>query len=118
MNWYLEVLKKYAVFSGRARRREYWFFALFNVIVTAVFAVLDNVLGFGGEAGYGVLTGLYSLAILLPAIGVTVRRLHDTSHSGWWLLIVFIPIIGALILLYFTIKDSDPGANQYGPRPK
>lgn len=118
MNWYLEVLQKYAVFSGRARRSEYWYFTLFNIIISIVLAVVDAVLGTGGQTGIGVLGGLYSLAVLIPGIAVAVRRLHDTGRSGWWLLIAFIPLIGALVLLYFMVQDSEMGPNQYGPSPK
>ena len=105
MNYYLEVLKKYAVFSGRARRAEYWYFYLFNFIIGVLFAI-------------GTLGGIYSLAVLIPSIAVTVRRLHDTNHSGWWLLISFIPFFGGIILLIFLLQDSQPGENQYGPNPK
>ncbi|MEZ4714371.1 MAG: DUF805 domain-containing protein [Caldilineaceae bacterium] len=118
MNWYLEVLKKYAVFSGRARRAEYWYFVLFNVIVSIVLAVIDIILGTGGDTGVGILGALYSLAVMLPGLGVSVRRLHDIGRSGWWLLLGIIPIIGGLILLYWAIQDSESGANQYGPYPK
>ena len=120
MNWYLEVLKKkYAQFSGRARRKEYWYFVLFNVIISIVLSVLDVVLGtYSKGGGIGLLDGIYTLAILIPAIAVTVRRLHDTGRSGWWLLIGFIPLIGGLILLFFMVLDSKPGANEYGENPK
>ena len=94
MNWYLEVLKKYAVFGGRARRKEYWFFALFNMIFALVLAFIDGMVGtFDPETGYGVLSGIYCLAVLIPGIAVTFRRLHDTDRSGWWWLIVFIPLV-------------------------
>ena len=118
MNWYLEVLKKYAVFSGRARRKEYWYFVLFNVIIAVVLGGVDRVIGTSHGAGTGLLGSIYSLAVLLPGIAVTVRRLHDTDRSGWWLLIGLIPIIGAIILFIFVLGDSTPGENQYGPNPK
>jgi uncharacterized membrane protein YhaH (DUF805 family) len=119
MSWYLEVLKKYAVFSGRARRKEYWMFALINFIITLVLIVIDLLIGtFSPQAGFGLLEGLYSLAVLIPGIAVTVRRLHDTDRSGWWILIGLIPLIGGLVLLVFIVLDSEPGANQYGPNPK
>ena len=118
MNWYLEVLKKYAVFSGRARRKEYWFFVLFNIIISIVLAVIDGVTGsFSPEAGMGLLGGIYTLAVLIPGIAVSVRRLHDTERSGWWLLIYLVPL-GAIVLLVFTAQDSKPGQNQYGANPK
>ena len=119
MNWYFEVLKKYAVFSGRARRKEYWYFVLFNLIISIVLAVIDGATGsFIPEAGMGLLGGIYMLAVLIPGIAVTVRRLHDTGRSGWWLLILLIPLIGAIVFIVFTVQDSKPEENQYGPNPK
>ena len=119
MNWYLEVLKKYAVFSGRARRKDFWFFVLFNIIISIVLAVIDGVTGsFSPEAGMGLLGGIYTLAVLIPGIAVSVRRLHDTERSGWWLLIALVPLIGAIVLLVFMVQDSKPGQNQYGANPK
>lgn len=112
MHWYLEVLKKYAVFTGRARRREYWMFFLVNFIVGLVLAVIGRVLDLE------ILQYLYSLAVLLPGLGVSVRRLHDTGRSGWWLLIALVPLIGAIVLLVFLVSDSQPDTNQYGPNPK
>ncbi|HEX7250534.1 MAG TPA: DUF805 domain-containing protein [Burkholderiales bacterium] len=114
MNWYLDVLKnKYATFSGRARRKEYWMFFLFNVLVAIGLGIIEALIGTGGLIG-----ALYSLAVLIPGIAVTVRRLHDTSRTGWWVLIVFVPLVGALILLIFMVLDSQPGDNEYGPNPK
>ncbi|WP_298448895.1 DUF805 domain-containing protein [uncultured Marinobacter sp.] len=119
MNWYLQVLKKYAVFNGRARRAEYWWFVLFNIIISLALGAIDGVTGtFSPEAGLGLLGGLYTLAVLLPSLAVTVRRLHDTGRSGWWFLMVFVPLIGAIVLLVFMVLDSKPGQNQYGPNPK
>jgi uncharacterized membrane protein YhaH (DUF805 family) len=119
MQWYLKVLRNYATFSGRARRTEYWMFTLVNAIVVLILALIDNLL-FGRSDGIGVsvLVMLYSLAILLPGLAVSVRRLHDTGHSGWWLLISFVPVVGAIVLFIFYVIDSDVGANQYGPSPK
>lgn len=119
MNWYLEVLKKYAVFNGRARRKEYWYYTLFNLIISVVLAVIDSVTGgFSTTTGIGLLGGIYGLAVLIPSLAVLVRRLHDTERSGWWLLIALIPIIGPLVLLVFLVQDSKPGQNQYGENPK
>ena len=119
MNWYLEVLKKYAVFSGRARRKEYWFFALFNFLFAMAIGFVDGLMGtFNPATGIGTLGLIYALAVLIPGIAVTVRRLHDTDRSGWWLLIILIPLIGAIVLLVFMVFDSKPGQNQYGPNPK
>ena len=116
MQWYIAALKKYAVFSGRARRKEYWMFVLFNVLISIGFTMLDGMLGTLTESG-GMLSNLYSLAILVPGIAVSVRRLHDTGRSGWFLLLGLIPCIGALVLLFFMIEDSN-GSNQYGDPPK
>src|SRR5947209_2955356 len=119
MSWYLEVLKKYAVFSGRARRMEYWMFVLFNIIILIVLALIDYLTGtFSPRAGVGLLGGLYSLVVLVPSLAVTVRRLHDTGRTGWWILIGLIPVIGNIVLLIFMVLDSEPGANEYGPNPK
>lgn len=119
MNWYLGVLQKYAVFSGRARRKEYWMFFLFNLIISIMLAVVDKMTGsFVEDVGMGIFEGIYSLAIIVPSIAVSVRRLHDTDRSGWWLLIGLIPLIGAIVLLVFMVQDSKPGHNQYGPNPK
>lgn len=113
MNWYLDVLKKYAVFTGRARRKEYWMFVLFYLIIAFVLGIIDGVIG-----TVGLLYGLYALALLIPNIAVAVRRLHDTGRSGWFLLIGLIPLIGAIVLIVFFAQDSQPGDNQYGPNPK
>jgi uncharacterized membrane protein YhaH (DUF805 family) len=113
MDWYLKVLKNYFGFSGRARRKEYWMFFLFNVLVAIGLGIIEALIGTGGLIG-----ALYSLAVLIPGIAVTVRRLHDTSRTGWWVLIVFVPLVGALILLIFMVLDSQPGDNEYGPNPK
>ncbi|RUO59871.1 DUF805 domain-containing protein [Pseudidiomarina marina] len=119
MNWYLTVLKKYAVFSGRARRSEYWFFVLFNTIIGFVLGFIDGILGFSDpDMSIGVLGAIYSLAVLIPSIAVGVRRLHDTDRSGWWLLIALIPLIGAIVLIVFFVMDSTPGENRFGPNPK
>ena len=119
MNWYLAVLKNYAGFSGRARRKEYWMFTLFNIIFAIVAMILDNVLGIAmAEIGYGPLYGLYALAMLIPGLAVSVRRLHDVGKSGWMLLIALIPLIGAIWLLVLMLTDSNPGENQYGSNPK
>jgi uncharacterized membrane protein YhaH (DUF805 family) len=124
MNWYLTALKKYAVFEGRARRREYWFFQLFNTSFFIALLVVDSMTGMMrphvgmAHGGFGLLSGLYGLATFLPGLGVMVRRLHDTGRSGWWVLIAIVPFIGGIILLIFLLLDSQPGANQYGPNPK
>ncbi|HDQ44610.1 MAG TPA: DUF805 domain-containing protein [bacterium] len=120
MNWYIGVLKKYTVFTGRARRKEYWMFFLFNFIISFVLSYVDRAAGLAGTAmgGVGVLGGLYALFILIPGIAVSVRRLHDTDRSGWWLLIAFIPVAGAIVLLVFMVLEGQKGNNRYGPNPK
>lgn len=118
MNWYLEVLKKYAVFSGRARRKEYWFFVLFNAIFAIAAMILDNILGLAIEdVGYGPFYILYALATIVPGLAVSVRRLHDIGKSGWYILLAIIPCVGAIILLIFDLTPGDPGDNEYGPDP-
>ena len=113
MNWYLGCWKKFADFSGRARRQEYWMFVLFNFLVSVAVGVVDGILGAGGS-----LSGLYSLAVLVPSLAVSARRLHDTDRSGWWMLIALIPLVGWIILLVFLCNDSKPGANRFGANPK
>jgi uncharacterized membrane protein YhaH (DUF805 family) len=118
MNDYLAVLKKYAVFSGRARRKEYWYFFLFNIIVSIILLAIDVATGsLSSEAGAGLWQGIYMLAVLIPYIAVSVRRVHDTNRSGWWLLIGLIPLIG-IVLLVFMVQDSKPAENQFGSNPK
>ena len=119
MDWFLGALKKYAVFEGRARRREYWFFVLFAVLIQIGLNIVDRMLGmFSAENGIGILGGIFALAILVPSLAVGARRLHDTGRSGWWLLIWLIPIIGWIVLIVFFVMDSQPGTNAYGPNPK
>jgi len=119
MNWYLKVLKNYAVFSGRARRKEYWMFVLFNMIFAIVAIILDNILGTAIEGiGYGLFYILYCLAVLIPSFAVFVRRLHDTGKSGWFFFIGLIPIIGIIWLLVLMCTDGNAGENEYGADPK
>ena len=119
MNWYVVALRKYAVFQGRARRSEYWYFVLFNIIIGFVLGFMDVLMGtYDFEVGMGLLGGLYSLVVLLPGIGVSVRRLHDIGRTGWWLLILFVPIVGAIVLIVFAIQDSESAVNKFGPNPK
>jgi uncharacterized membrane protein YhaH (DUF805 family) len=113
MNWYLAVLKQYAAFDGRASRTEYWMFQLFNLIAAVVLAVLGAFLGKVGSA----LIALYALGTLLPSLAVLIRRLHDTGRSGWWILIALVPGVGGLVLLVFTLLDSQAGDNEFGPNP-
>ncbi len=135
MDWMLMPLRRYADFSGRSRRKEYWMYFLFVIIVSVVLHIVDRALGLGGGssssmstagpqigagASYhaGVLGIIFSLATLVPSIAVGVRRLHDTDRSGWWLLIAFVPFIGAIVLLVFFLLDGTPGPNRFGANPK
>ena len=119
MYWYLEVLKKYAVFGGRARRREYWYFFLFNTLFSIVLAVLDGNNGtIGQDSGIGMFGGLYTVGVLIPSVAVGVRRLHDIGKSGWWMLVCLVPLLGFIAIVVFLSRDGDPGGNQYGPNPK
>jgi uncharacterized membrane protein YhaH (DUF805 family) len=119
MDWFIGALKKYAVFEGRARRREYWFYALFVLIISLVLNIVDRFTGtYNAAYETGLLGGLFALAVLIPSLAVGARRLHDTGRSGWWLLIGLIPIVGMIVLIIFFVMDSQPGTNQYGPNPK
>lgn len=108
MGWYLSVWQKYAVFEGRARRKEYWYFVLFNFLIVLVLSLIVSV------TGLNFLSELYSLAVFIPATAVAARRLHDTGRSGWWQLIILIPLVGVIILIFFLASESQPGENQYG----
>ena len=110
MDEYLEVWKKYADFQGRASRREYWMFMGINLLIAIVFGIVDAMV-FGETPILGI---LYTLAMLVPSLSVSVRRLHDTNRSGWWLLISVIPIIGAIVLFVFALQASQNGGNRYG----
>lgn len=114
MNWYISVLKQYAVFSGRARRTEYWMFVLCNVIVMLLLGMVDKMIGGDNE----LISSIYSLAVLLPSLAVAARRLHDTDRSAWWLLLGLIPIIGTLVLIYFMVCNGQQGPNRFGDDPK
>ena len=111
MGWYIRVLKLYAVTSGRARRKEYWMFALFNLIVVFALGFVEGVIGMAPKTDQSVLAGIYQLAILIPATAAAVRRMHDTNHSGWWLLV---PIYGVLL----SVRVGQRGDNRFGPDPK
>ncbi|NDG51791.1 MAG: DUF805 domain-containing protein [Flavobacteriia bacterium] len=123
MIWYLKVLNQYSDFKSRARRKEYWMFALFNFIISMLIVGVDNALGFsfnytGNVSGTGVFNLLYNLLILIPSLAVAVRRLHDIGKSGWMLLIGLIPLVGVIWLLILLLRDSEARENKYGPNPK
>ena len=107
MDYFIGALKKYADFTGRARRQEYWMFILIYMIINIVLAIL----------GLEVISALVGLGLLIPSISIAARRLHDTGRSGWWQLILLIPLIGFIVFIIFTVQDSHD-ANDYGPNPK
>lgn len=123
MEWYLRVWRNYADFNGRSRRKEYWMFALFNMLVCGV-AEIAALTTFTStkSSPLGLLIfavlGIYGLAVLVPGLAVSARRLHDIGMSGWLLLVALVPVIGGLVLLVLFLIDSNPGTNQYGPNPK
>jgi uncharacterized membrane protein YhaH (DUF805 family) len=112
MDWYLQAWRKWNDFAGRARRTEFWMFILFNALVVWGLAALEVVFG-----SFGILSWLYSLVVIVPALAVTVRRLHDTGREGLWAAGMFVPLLN-LVVLYFCILEGDPGANRYGASPK
>ncbi len=110
--WYIKCIRQFADFKGRARRKEFWMFALVNFVVSLVISIVGSIIG------TTLLSTIYSLAILLPSLGVGVRRLHDVGKSGWYMLASLIPVIGWIWLLILVVQDSQPGDNQWGPNPK
>ena len=119
MSWYILVLKKYAVFNGRAGLKEYWYFMLFHFIfLAALVLVIFLTVNVEALLFLNFLSPLYGLATLLPNIGVSIRRMHDTGRSGWWLFVDFVPMVGPIILIVFLASDSQAETNKYGPSPK
>lgn len=114
MEWYFTVLRKYAVFAGRARPKEYWMFVLISAVVVLVLGIVNGLMG----ADVPALPLYYTLAVVLPGLAVTVRRLHDTDRSGWWLLILLVPIVGAIVFLVFMATPGGEMANRFGASPK
>jgi uncharacterized membrane protein YhaH (DUF805 family) len=112
MDYFIDGVKKYAVFSGRTGRKEFWMYVLFNLIFAIVIGIIANLIKFN------FLSTIYSLALLIPSLAIGVRRLHDTNRSGWWMFIGLIPFIGAIVLIVFYVLESQPGENQYGPAAK
>ena len=118
MEYFTGAYKKYADFEGRARRKEYWMFYLFYIIIYIVLAILDGVLGtFIAEQGIGILSGIFLFASLIPTISIATRRLHDINKSGWWQLIVLVPIVGVFVMLFFLVSKGTEGENDYGEDP-
>ena len=118
MHWYIEVLRKYTVFEGRARRKEYWIFALISAFILIFLSLIDELTGWKVWEDEGVLSLVYSIAVFVPTLAVVIRRLHDTDRSGWWILIALIPLVGAIVLLVFLILKGNEGDNRFGPDPK
>lgn len=117
MNYYSICLSKFADFSGRARRREYWTFALVNCLIAMLLLILGLAFGEDSPAS-NIMVTIFYLIMLVPNLSVSVRRLHDIGKSGWWLFIGLIPLIGSLLLLVWSFMDSEPDENQYGENPK
>jgi uncharacterized membrane protein YhaH (DUF805 family) len=114
INWFMNVVTQhYFDFNGRARRAEFWWYILVYIIIAVILGIIQSVLHLGS-----ILTGLLSLALLLPNLGVAVRRLHDINRSGWWILIALVPIVGAILLIYWYAQPGTSGANPFGPDPK
>jgi uncharacterized membrane protein YhaH (DUF805 family) len=119
MEWFLLAWKRAAEFSGRSRRKEYWMFQLFNMLIGMLLGIMGVILGEqDGPMFFAITCGVYGLVSFVPNLSCAVRRLHDTGKSGWWYCISFVPLLGAIILLVFLVLDSDPERNEYGPNPK
>ena len=117
MKWYLKVLEQYADFSGRARRKEFWMFVLFHMLIIVLIMIPGNVFGSSESSGI-ILFYVYILATIIPSLAVCVRRLHDIGKSGWYYFIGLFPIIGELILLIWYCTDSKEDENKWGKNPK
>lgn len=113
MEWYKKALQNYAVFTGRAHRTEYWMFILVHILILVAISFVERSLGIGSFV-----SGLYGIALFIPIVSAAVRRLHDTGRTGWWYLLMLIPVIGTIIVIVMLIFDSEPGMNDYGPNPK
>ena len=120
LEWMLLPLKRYADFSGRSRRKEYWMFVLGVFIAAILLSIVEGILGMSGMVGgvYGPLTTIFLLAVIIPSIAVQVRRFHDQDKSGWMVLLAFIPILGGLAVLIFMCLEGTRGTNRFGPDPK
>ncbi|SEM41202.1 Uncharacterized membrane protein YhaH, DUF805 family [Sphingomonas gellani] len=131
VGWMILPIKRYFHFGGRSRRKEYWMYFLFTIILGIIAGIIDVLLGFGSAATYaepgrigasatssGPISGLVSLGLIIPSISVAFRRLHDTDRSAWWLLLIFIPILGWIALLVFYCQEGTRGPNRFGQDPK
>jgi uncharacterized membrane protein YhaH (DUF805 family) len=115
MQWYVEVLRKYAVFEGRAHRTEFWMFVLVNFAISIALNIVDYAIGTDGEY-IGLLSGVYAIAVLIPSLAVGARRLHDTGRTAWWLLLE-LTIVGIIVLIVFWAMEGEKGPNEHGPNP-
>lgn len=120
MNWMLLPLKRYAEFSGRSQRKEYWMFTLGIIIAEVAIMIVEGMLGINRMVVgiYGPILSLFMLALIIPSLAVSIRRLHDIDKSGWFFLLALIPLIGSIILLVFFCTDGTSGPNRFGPDPK
>lgn len=112
MNYYVYCWQHFLDWQGRARRSEFWYFILFNFIISVIIGVFDLIVG------TNIFMYIYSIAVLIPGICVSIRRMHDIGKSGWWYLINLIPFIGNIWFIILACQDSQPGTNQWGPNPK
>jgi uncharacterized membrane protein YhaH (DUF805 family) len=119
MQWFVMGMKNFLQFGGRSRRSEYWYFALFYILILFVLAFIDVSFGWvRNGSGIGPLSGLFALIVFLPNLALSIRRLHDTGRSGWWILIGFVPIVGVIALIVLYATEGEAGTNAYGPNPK
>jgi|SRR6185312_15042428 len=116
--WFLVPMKKYAVFRGRARRRELWYFVLFMFLIEFGLSFAFALLTRGDEEVTQGVSALFALVFLIPTLAVSVRRLHDTGRTGWWLFLSLVPLVGSIVLIILYCQDSQPGPNKYGGDPK
>lgn len=119
MTWFLMAMQKYATFSGRSRRKEYWMFVLFVTLISIGLVIVDVIIGtYNDASGVGLLQGLFTLAIIVPYIAATARRFHDIGKSGWMQLLFLIPLVGFILWIIWMASDGNAGTNKYGPSPK
>ena len=124
MKYYFNVLDKYTIFTGRTSRKEYWMFILFNFLISGIAILIDNLIGttiqtdYGDTLPYGYIYMLYVLALIIPSIAVSVRRLHDVGKSGWFMLLALIPVIGSIWFIVLILSNSNQWDNKYGANPK
>ena len=118
MEWFFAAFKRTFEIRGRSRRKEYWLYSLFSIVITLLLLVIDSVFGLFIDDETGVLSTLFLIGTFITSLTVTIRRLHDIGRSGWWILLNFIPFIGTIVIFVFTVLDSEPGSNKYGENPK